>query len=98
MRDEAPSRARTGQVPQDEAAILAARCEAHAIGTKGEARHGPRVAVPAEQADAFGLLDVPHTDRGVVRPHSRVYAHTQASGVACAGDADTQQRIWPMPI
>ena len=67
MRDEAPSRARTGQVPQDEATILAARCEAHAIGTEGEARDGPRVAVPAEQADAFGLLDVPHTDRGVVR-------------------------------
>jgi len=69
----------------------------------------PAVCVPARGAargvsDKFqplldlivngGMWGCPRRDP----PHSRVYAHTQASGVACAGDADTQQRIWPMPI
>ena len=67
MRDEAPPRARTWQMPEDKATILTARSYSHSVGTKGEACHSPRVAVPAEQADAFGLLEVPHTYRGVVR-------------------------------
>jgi hypothetical protein len=67
----------------------------------------PAVCVPARGAargvsDGFQpLLDLivnggaPRAVRAATLPE---HAHTQASGVACAGDADTQQRIWPMPI